>query len=131
MTSPIHTRPDPSAVPDVPLQALAALLQTHASALTDPHLALGDSRAAGDHAVAALVLQTALLQRVPESRWGLVERGLRAGVDLQRLADAAGYADVEELRVGYVFALEVRVRDQHVTPAERDMLLRLLDDGDR
>ncbi len=135
MTSPTPTRPDPTAVPDIPLQGLAALLELHQRTIRELPwtrvMAAEDLRAQQDHAVKALVVQTALLQRIPKTRWMLITRGLLAGADAQRLADAAGYADVEELRVDLAAALEVLVRDGHTMPAERDAVLALLDDGPR
>ncbi len=123
--APAFARPtSPSDVPDVPLRALVNVQLNHAE-MVRTYAANRD-----EHALTALVYATAIVDRLETTRWALVEAALQSGASLDQIAAAAGVF-VEVLRVGYAQVLDDRVVSGRVTPAERDTLLQLIDDGPR
>ncbi len=116
-------RMTPDAVPpDVPLSRLVAAFQQRAT------LAVArDQDGAGPvgHALSALALAVALVERVSGSRWGLVELALQGGADAAAAAAATGLT-VDELVFGYRAALDARVTAGHLTDAEADALRPLV-----
>lgn len=117
----------PDAVPDdaPSSRLLAALTQRAAYARAGRQ----DGAGPGGHALSALCLGEALVNRIRAERWALVEVALRAGVPLPTVGDALGGWDCEEVRVGYSMAVDARVAAGKLTPADADALYRLVGDG--
>jgi hypothetical protein len=119
--SPFRSPVRPGDVPhDVPVRALLNVQLQHAEQVRT-YAANRD-----EHAVAALALMHAIVEVLLGTRWGLVEAALQSGCSMTEVADACGL-DVEELRVGYSHALDERVLASAVTPAERDVLVQLIE----
>lgn len=119
---------EPGAVPqNVPLGRLIAAWEQRAY-----QAARGaqDGAGPGGHALTALAIAAAAVDRLQAMRWVHVEISLRAGAPLQAVADAMGL-DVEEVRVGYGMVVDRRLVEGKLTRAESEQLHRLLDDGPR
>ncbi len=119
-------RMTPDGVPaDAPLSRLLSAFQQRAHYARTGRNDLGSG--VGGHVLTALALAAALVARINAYRWPHVEIALRAGVPLGAVADAMGL-DVEEVRVGYGYAVERAVIAGKLTPADAEMLRARLDD---
>lgn len=87
-----------------------------------------DGAGPAGHALTALALLVALVDRLTAQRWALVEAALKSGAQLADVAAAQGL-DVEEVRLGYGRAVDDRLMAGHLMPVEAAELYRLVADG--
>jgi hypothetical protein len=116
-----------------PLRQVLDTLHLHQGRLVDARHGIGDPVPAEQlarHAVALLAIEPALANRVLISRWVTVAEALTYGATIDQVATGMGL-DVDEVRVGLAGWADGQHRFGHITDAERDAVLALLDGDGR
>lgn len=127
----------PTSAADVPHDApLATVLQAfaaHTLRVVDAMLGIGEPlpvETLARHAVAALVLQHTVAERVLYSRWTTVRDALTYGASIGDVAAAMGL-DVDEVVAGLRSWAAGQLRHGLVTEAEHDAVVALVEDVQR
>jgi hypothetical protein len=117
-----------------PLRRLLDALHDHQGRLVNARYAIGDDPVPAEqlarHAVALLAVEHALADRVLVSRWVTVADALTYGATIDQVAAGMGL-DVDEVRVGLASWADGQHRFGHITDAEHDTVLALLDGDGR
>jgi hypothetical protein len=116
-----------------PLRRLLDALHDHQGRLVNARYAIGDPVPAeklARHAVALLAIEHALADRVLASRWVTVAQALMYGATIDQAAAGMGL-DVDKVRVGLAGWADGQRRFGHITDAEHDAVLALLDGDGR